>query len=697
MQITGTRSLIPLRQPTSMRGGQGEQKLVFLYPMFFDNTLAGLQDLLRDFLTVDFMGQIKVANVLNITTSATKVGVVGSGPNAVNPAEEVRRSISDVYHWNMGEQPNYSRPDTRDYQERVHSFLNFIRNQLQHDPRYSELRPIISSILTEENLVQIPLILGTKTWMAKAKSLYLILLVSMTFGDLPLDRESSLDQIEQLINTIPPGSFASLMADRDARERMRKQSTLPGYSGINLSPRVPAAISSKLQRPIAHFTNQDVQKLSGYYTSEATITCRTLKVALNASRWEAATDHLSTNTNRVTQDNIPIIQNRTQRRHFENAMMSFRGYVSSLVVPILHSMEVVLGPTPPDISFDSKVQDFLRNSIDSMTNVYEELSGHVTMQLVDMTKSAQDRVQTALNNIQSVTGLCNANVQLTDDIRKIIEDDLDPKIRLPIRLNGDDVADFGESVSQASNKLRHIAESIETGLANALIDGTQFKHQILTIKDRLQRSAHAFLYGGDDYALFNPAIMRDPAAFADRHANFFDLVCDNNNPDRCANHLNQYCDVIAQAIENLTYFFFIWNFLSFLCNYIQDVEVDIEIQRRDILDFPNYCLVIPVEVVKYLYTINTSRNFKQLLMSSNPASNAELANLGQEDAIVNLNNINRMIEIVNRRLNVPNLIVVDNKSQAVYYKFMYMTKPNRITMQALRDYIRHQKDVLPGF
>ena len=53
-----------------------------------------------------------------------------------------------------------------------------------------------------------------------------------------------------------------------------------------------------------------------------------------------------------------------------------------------------------------------------------------------------------------------------------------------------------------------------------------------------------------------------------------------------------------------------------------------------------------------------------------------------------------MIEILNDRLKIPNIIVVDQFKKEVYYQFMYMQKPLKLRLDSLTTYVKDQKDLL---
>ena len=67
------------------------------------------------------------------------------------------------------------------------------------------------------------------------------------------------------------------------------------------------------------------------------------------------------------------------------------------------------------------------------------------------------------------------------------------------------------------------------------------------------------------------------------------------------------------------------------------------------------------------------------------------------DSNINMGDINRLMLVVNNRLKIPNIILVDDKTKTCYYQFMYMTKPVKCSLANMVSFITHQKSVLPGF
>ena len=136
--------------------------------------------------------------------------------------------------------------------------------------------------------------------------------------------------------------------------------------------------------------------------------------------------------------------------------------------------------------------------------------------------------------------------------------------------------------------------------------------------------------------------------------------------------------------------------MSYICSYINEIDIDIKIQKKDVLDFPNYTLILPINIFRFLYVFYTSNRLKTLMESNSPSTNKELA-----DALFQTTNtfipnasILKMIEIMNDRLKIPNIVVVDEIGDTVYYQFMYMQKPAKTKLSNLESYINQQHDIL---
>lgn len=701
MQVQGSKALTLLRQPGSMRGGQGDQRLIFLYPFFIDKTLTQYTDVLRDFLSVDFIGKIKEQNVINVTSKATQIGVIGQGRNALNPAQEVRKALYNRYDaFSSQDSPRSSRGSSYEYQDKINSFLRFIQNQIQYDPKYNQLRPIISSITIEENLINIPLIIGTKSFSVDAFNLYWIILVSMAYGDIPLDNPSNIDRIRKIIENMPQERFLDFLFDQRGRQQLLKSSNVTyNFNRTRLT-------NQRTNDPLSRFgmeyrknlSNVNLHRVARYVRTELSKTCNQLKIALNIDQWDAENHHISTTNKRITTGDVPLIQTRTQKAHFEKAMASFNSYINGTIVPILQSLEYVLGPTRTDIDYHERIQMFINNCTSSMDQIYLGFSNHIREQLAGTAKSSYDRLQSALSKIELIKQNCEANKELTDEIIRIMSNELDRYIYLDPDFNNTDLESFTNAVVNSAQKLETHSGTLGNWLKSSLNDTRPYENNIRMIEQRFKAASYAFFYRPEAAALYDRNVERDPQIMEDRYKNFHRYICNSTrNLNNCAERFSQYVDKIESAIPKLIMFSFLWNFMSYVCSYMRDVDIDIQIQRRDALDFPNYCMVLPLSLVRYLYTLHISRNVKELLRSADPENDEAVAGIIRDGITAQQFNVHNMIRILNSRLKIPNLIVVDERKKDVYYQFMYMSKSNKINFNTMTNYIKHQENVLPGF
>jgi hypothetical protein len=206
--------------------------------------------------------------------------------------------------------------------------------------------------------------------------------------------------------------------------------------------------------------------------------------------------------------------------------------------------------------------------------------------------------------------------------------------------------------------------------------------------------------------------------------------------------LNTYLQQICTALTAISTFMAYYVFFSYLCEFIGEIKAKVDIQKKDALDFPNYCLVIRKEVVEAMYMALAVKNYndQKAIADYNAAEKRKdnrlkptkfvqdtipntyktlKAGLLRELKITPKDNpiieppppvanftsfkvteteITNMIRTLNTRLNVPNLIVVDDKTDTVYYKWMYSgSMVNRLNLSTLNNYIKHQQEVLPGY
>jgi len=206
--------LISIRQYQNIND---KNSLINVFPILVDNSLdKKYGQLCRSFLTVSMISQLKTNNILSITqTATTKDSPSNSTQNNVermmqtlgySAKGEYTSSRTEIERQQFQAQRNdLSRYE---YQDKINNFLMFIKNQIQNDPQFVEFKPYISTI-TAENLLTIPLILGTKYYKVKTELLYWILFVGVATST-KLDSPSNVTKISKFMKMIPNDRYMDL-------------------------------------------------------------------------------------------------------------------------------------------------------------------------------------------------------------------------------------------------------------------------------------------------------------------------------------------------------------------------------------------------------------------------------------------------------------------------------------------------------
>ena len=735
MQIGKFREARMIRQPGRMgSGGSMEgQRLIFLYPMLCDQKLFRLLNDFRDFLAVSYIGEIKISNALNITSDSYRnVGAIGQGNNAINPAQMVRQAI-----WSDQGMSHSSQPDTWTnsenralYQDKINQSNYFLQNQIKHDPRYSKLKPVVSSI-TIENLINIPLIIGTYSYQIDQKYLYMILLIAMIYS-IPLDSSSNVKRIFNLIDVADKDTLLLSITDPEYRNQIHKfigyDPNIDNSTGMSRTDRLQnihkstktktkrkwlnikaKGIGKIVQKNTYELNQTSLRKLSGWMNTERSKASLFFDLVLDINKWSAVNGHLETrnnlNINKIT------ISSSIQSKHYDRAISSFQHYVENCIIPILHSLDILAGPSYGGVSISLKIEQFINDVTDDLSSNYEVIS----QMIVNEIQNHHSDELAMKNQINRIINLCKENVDIGSATKSILNN-LDSYIHLPPSLDGSDLNQFYTTVVKTADQLNARQKVLDEWIKSITNTdaGVQLPNLIREVVGKYHNIVRKLLFenypkGSPNGGAWLQSGINQPASFAQRYTNFAVGVLDytqaTNNKSSNLNEvvtqraINEFYKMLTEiqlSIVKLLSFFFQWNFFSYTCSYMNDVEIDVEIKRRDALEFPNYCLILPLKLFEGLYMTKIISNFDQIM--SKQKSNYSIQDIDNQGGILpNISDVSRLIKLVNEQLKIPNIILVDEKTNVCYYKFMYMSKPVKVSLSAMKSYIKHQKDVLPGF
>ena len=116
-----------------------------------------------------------------------------------------------------------------------------------------------------------------------------------------------------------------------------------------------------------------------------------------------------------------------------------------------------------------------------------------------------------------------------------------------------------------------------------------------------------------------------------------------------------------------------------MCTLVQEIEIHIETAKNNVLDFPNYTLVIPVETIVGIANAIGSKGWKNYLSREETT---------QFISSVNDNYTKGIIKFLTKKLDIPNMIVIDDKRKEIYYKMMYNSRILKTKINTIETFIK---------
>ena len=154
------------------------------------------------------------------------------------------------------------------------------------------------------------------------------------------------------------------------------------------------------------------------------------------------------------------------------------------------------------------------------------------------------------------------------------------------------------------------------------------------------------------------------------------------NPMAAARKTNLHYQVLSQVADVaklVAQTVFLLVFRVNLCEYVQVADIEFSSAKADVLDLPNYCLVIPLEILQALMVLYTKRNLAQAVLTSGAGFNP-----------LNASYIKGLVKTFRIQLGIPNLMVLDRKKNELYYSFKYLgNTAEKLKMQAVESFVKH--------
>jgi hypothetical protein len=513
--------------------------------------------------------------------------------------------------------------------------LNFIKQQLQLDNRFKKLNPSATIVRVDvgDTYIDLPLIVGTLDKLIPAPHLYLYLfLAAMT--------DTKFSNIEKLKSVI-----ASIDINHIYNSIIR-------------------ANNSQHKTLVSGSTDKVGLTLMNMNYDEINKTLSKLAKTFDKAKWE---NEVGINFN-IKKDNVqfnleidPDFKSTTERQIINIFVNILTSYISHIIT----SAVIILEPYQVDVnSIINTFNESIIKIFDKFTLNVQDIADPIIKSYNDDTKS-----------IDILTQSCDKMLQY--DVYEIFRN-IDRDINIHTNFNLQQVSNFSADlfalVSQLSNVSSAAYKYIEKLLPNNAKD----------ILRNIIDNKHDMI----DTAVVK--LLDDLSLNQQYHPNLRQQIQNNNDLYDMVEQLRE--DFRDDIVDIIKYFYTYLLCLS-VCESFKLYKVKLESHVKNINEWPNFVLVIPMDYVNSLYQIIISEKIKKLFTSKDSSSlDKAISELNEARIRLNDESVKRKVESIATRLDIPNIIVVDNNN--VIYKYMFAAKADKTTIESINTFNKHQSDLI---
>lgn len=648
--------------------------LLFVYPIIFDSKLERRYGkLIREFQTLQFISQIKVANILNITKSAVKKE---ESPNTnISPAELLSNILNNnanqdaMYRFQLSQQNslysnnNIDRPHPRDIEYKLKEKYEFIRSHLASDPRYANLDPVFSLITVENNLIEIPLILGSKVDKINSQGLYWILFLSAAMK-LPLNNSGNINDIAGYISKIPKHNYINLLSNSD----IIKDSPASDQN----------TLYNKLRGEAVNDLRKAGEKFNMYAGSIANFESEIGISTAFKSKEDISYKNIIGGTDSIT--------SKAELKSKVNTLLS--QVLQESVFPVIQTYNNIIVDPSVEVSFSPKYEYLHREIINKSDNV--------TSTIIDQIANMFGEMGSASDYVKRFNGICNSinNLNPNNEFSSLSQLVLSySNIRNAIgniqNGTGDNTIfnNINESLFRTAELLRSKEIQI-TDFITKFTSGTtdanniNFQNVVNSYKESIQRNLHEFYY---EQINSTDPIIKPPNNQNNGVSSIFRRLYNNDNLTR--QRFDTFISNYLGSIANIITFAYLFSAIGYICDFIKVVENKVKIESANVIAFPNYTLVVPIEYIRTLYFAVSARNIVDIANNKDIPKEIEKFDLKETEIFRIINNVTGLLKI-------PNIVIIDEKSKVAYYKWVFSKSVLKVNFSTIENYIRSQKNII---
>jgi len=654
-------------------------KLVFTYPMLFDKSVAKYGEVLRDFLATTMLKELFVSNALKLVSMASEIHPLtderGDELHTSPVLSQIIRQEDGRFEYETRAIRNATEQIKPELQRKIHDKTAIIKQLLSADHKLKQLRPYIE-IITMDNMVDVPVIVGTKMFDVFSTPMLMVLLVSIT-NQLKLNNPADVAQIFRKIKNVDESQSYKLfnnLLDPKAKFKTRVKEWLLGKKSVGSVSRKVENFRTKLVKkqllPTTKTTDTLENPDESFNMDESLSILATAKSDLKQAelffkfmlepdllKSQFGLDHTNEQISTVTQKLAGPISNI-----FVNLMNNFVKSLDVVGQPVTNGLINIFYPQGMGVD-QTQLDDELinRKLLDDVFNlVYGTIRDTILLTLDRTNPEEADK------RIKSLKGLCQGTFKDSGNILMSINDDIqDSRLTSPT-FSRDQWYKFNAAIEKAAQKGNKQSKRVEAAL-----------DEIIEMS-AVSKSARAVFEKGVD-RIFNKL----ETYYTPQRENMA-LLRNGLDPDPEAHDEDQaYNRAKTQYISNISsflYFLFMFNLQNALCEYVDVVEVDVETATNDVTEFPNFSLVLPLESIMACAAAFRAKKWQDLIKRE-----------GSDQIFMSAMNDNYakgVVKFIINKLGVPNVFVIDEKKGILYYRLMHQTSVQKTNLRTLDNFIK---------
>ena len=709
------------------------KRLIFIYPFGIDQSIANIPfntsvkgdmdtigDSLRAFFSVSVLKEIFTSNALNLVTLAStyqrlerepiKSNVLinslirgGSTRNADNPFGPVK--LDDQYL----RSPYDVNPqvDASTLQSKINDKFRRIKESLRADPRLKKMLPFME-VITLGNMLDVPVITGTAPFQLDTGALFAFLAAAIA-KRVKISKLSDIKTITSALKSMPDQSIYNIYGVLSGVEG--KPSIPSSILGSDLAS-YPSSLGLQIKQLEANLSRVDnnpekkrqvmaeLDALNREYAMHNIANLKDNKIKELERSFVFMTDPAqlltryglseansqSTYASKKVTAQTELLFSRTRQQ-----MTDFLGGADPLfssIYMMLSPMEQTDSSDPVNISQPNAQRQTYRawnhtylGMKDDLVNAFsDEFDGFMRNFKDFFDKSIEGKITDTAAKISEINRSCDGVREDFVSLMNFFNDTLARDQVYPT-FQYQELESFMTSVDKIQTRFATVKKSTIDSIVRFF--GADFMKQIEGALNSLLSSVFDKFF-----TPFN--VTADPTTSL--MARIYSIENETNltkevngvtqlNPMAIARLQNKHHLILTQmaSVAKLvaqTVFYLI--FRINLCDFVQVADIEFSAAKADVLDLPNYCLVLPLEVVQALMILYTKRDLSKIV------------NSGRGFNPLNSSYIKGIVKTLRMQLDIPNLMVLDRKKNELYYSFRYFgNTAEKLKMQAVETFVKH--------